>query len=185
MILDQELCKLTNLLQQEPLTWAIGGSIVLHYHGIEQNPHDIDLFVIESDALRLLSILQNSSATSVPVTKKAPFHTKVFQSFTWDGVDIDVMSGFGIEHEAGIYRCPFDRDSITAVWKINGQSVPICALEEWYILYRLMPGREFKASAIEAYFEKHGVSHPQLLNRALVQPLPQQVQKRIYLFLAK
>lgn len=34
-------------------------------------------------------------------------------------------------------------------------TIPLCPLEDWLVLYQLMPGRTHRVRAIEAYFERH------------------------------
>lgn len=51
------------------------------------------------------------------------------------------MSGFVVNHNTGIYNYIFDYDSITEFKVINGISIPLTSLEDWYVMYQLIPNR--------------------------------------------
>lgn len=81
------------------------------------------------------------------------------------------MGGFGIQHIDGIYKLSFDKKSIVAYKKINGVDIPLCSLEDWYVLYWLIPNKQEKALLIENYLRANGLMYPHLLETALKQPL--------------
>jgi hypothetical protein len=89
------------------------------------------------------------------------------------------MGGFAIEHNEGVYKLSFKEESIVAHKKINGEDIPLCALEDWYILYWLIPNKQEKAVLIENHLRTTGVKHSRLLEEALRQPLPFEVKERV------
>lgn len=50
MSLEQFLEKVVACLQHEQIHFGIGGSLLLHHHGLSVTPRDIDLVVALADA---------------------------------------------------------------------------------------------------------------------------------------
>ncbi|MET3697044.1 hypothetical protein SAMN05877753_101377 [Bacillus oleivorans] len=92
------------------------------------------------------------------------------------------MGGFAIQHQEGIYKLTFNEESIVDHKNINGVEIPLCSLEDWYVLYWLIPDKREKADLIENYLRNKGVKHPRLLEKALEQPLPFEVKERVDIF---
>ncbi|MFT4416281.1 nucleotidyltransferase domain-containing protein [Fredinandcohnia humi] len=172
------LSDIAKILHSEKLTWAVGGSFLLHHYNLIENPNDIDIIVDEKDA-PLLNEMLSPLGTRKEAEKREPFHTVTFTKYKMNQTDFDIMGGFAIGHEEGIYKLVFTEESVVDSKNINGVEVPLCALEDWYVFYWLLPNKQEKAYLIENYFLSNGVKHPKLLKRALTQPLPQAVKERI------
>jgi hypothetical protein len=93
-----------------------------------------------------------------------------------DGTGVDMMAGFAINHPEGRYEIAFDGASIASHRMIAGVPVPFSALEDWYVAYRLIPGKEHKAGRIGDFLLQSGVRYPELLRRALEGCLPESVR---------
>ena len=165
-------------LNQANILWAVGGSLMLSQYGLEPNPGDIDILVAIQDAEKADIILealgkkkQNESA--------GVYESKFFYQYRISGVDVDVMAGFAIRHSEGIFQYPFDQKSVTEIKLINDIPIPFSSLEDWFVLYEIMPARESKADAISAYLRRFGLHHRELLLRALEGNLPKEVQYSI------
>jgi hypothetical protein len=159
-------------------TWGVGGSLLLYFYGLVQEPNDIDLLVAEPDMEKLHRVFQELGEYQ-PFVPKSPFCTKKYCNYTILGANVDVMAGYSIEHDSGIYLLDFDSPSVTRTVRLGDSNVPLSALEDWYVLYQLIPGKQYKAEWIAAYFQQHGIPSPFLLENALNRPLPQQVKQRI------
>lgn len=172
--MEDTLLKITGQLNKHNMKWAVGGSLMLSLRGLETTPNDIDLLVSESDASILIQVLE-TLGTELPSKSSHPhlFSTHFFQ-FHVNGVGVDVMSNFGVKHETGMYVSPLNMETSKQL------PYPLSSLEDWYVLYLLMPNRKSKAALIEDYFYKHGVSKPSLLKQALTQPLPPLATNRIH-----
>ncbi|MFA9560494.1 hypothetical protein ACERII_24650 [Evansella sp. AB-rgal1] len=96
---------------------------------------------------------------------------------------MDVMGEFKIKHDHGVYVLPFQEHSVTFHF-VKGVKVPFCKLEDWYILYQLIPDREEKVKKIENYLTRTGFDHTELLQRSLANSLPEKVKVRIQKLLA-
>ena len=165
-------------LNSSNITWAVGASILLNQFGLIDKPNDIDIFVDIKDIERADKILKNIGEKKV-YENTSTYSTEYFYEYVIDGIDIDVMAGFAINHNSGVFEYVFDHDSISEFKIINGVRVPFTSLEDWYVIYQLIPNRQFKVDMIEKYLLSNGIKNPILLNRTLEGCLPVDVRRRI------
>ncbi len=177
MILDT-LTFIGEKLSNKEILWAVGGSVMLQYYGLIDDPKDIDILVHEYDIEALDQILKGLGEKKIR-EKSDIYSTKYFYEYTIDGIDIDVMSGLAINHQGSIFKYIFDPQSVTAVETINNVGIPLTSLEDWYVIYQLIPGRENKVNLIENYLLNQGIQNKYLLKRALKRQLPEVVRRRI------
>ncbi|WP_228409469.1 nucleotidyltransferase domain-containing protein [Radiobacillus deserti] len=169
---------IANRLSDRNITWGVGGSLLLSFYKIIDKPNDIDILVDEANAAKINEIMSSIGKPKEALSSN-PFRTIYFSKYSINDIDIDVMGGLAIQHDEGIYKISFQQESIVAHKKINGVDIPLCSLEDWYILYWLIPNKQEKALLIEKYLEVNGVTYPQLLIEALRQPLPLEVKERV------
>jgi hypothetical protein len=165
-------------LNEQSITWGLGGSLMLVQHGIVDQANDIDLLLLESDAARSHAILQKKGASRRGEAKD-PFRTIHFYQYDISEAKVEAISGLRISHKQGVYEHIFDAASISGHLLIDKARVPLTSLEDWFVLYQMIPFKEDKANLIEAHFEKYGITRPDLLRRALDGVLPDQVYERI------
>lgn len=163
--------KLAVELNKTNILWGLGGSSMLSHYQIIDVVNDIDILIDEQGAEEVESIL-SAIAKKEKAISKEPFATKHFQKYNDGNTSIDVMGCFQIHHEKGLYTMNFDQASITSKMLIDDIHVPLSSLEDWYILYSLIPGKQNKADLIDAYWKENGIRNPNLLKRALHNPLP-------------
>ncbi|CEO05635.1 Uncharacterised protein [[Clostridium] sordellii] len=89
------------------------------------------------------------------------------------------MAGFAINHDNGVYNYIFDNMSISEYKLINGVSIPFTSLEDWYVIYQLIPNREVKVDMIEKYLLTNGVKKDNLLKRSLDCNLPLSIKNKL------
>ncbi|MBM7660837.1 hypothetical protein JOC85_001609 [Bacillus mesophilus] len=172
------LSQIGEKLSDKGITWGVGGSLLLNFYNIIDQPNDIDILVDEEDAAELNKIMLSLGHPKEAVTSY-PFCTVNFSKYRLNDIDLDVMAGFSIQHAEGIYKITLKGKSIVGYKRIKGVSIPLCSLEDWYILYWLIPDKQEKALHIEKYFKTNGVKYPQLLEEALKQNLPMEVKNRV------
>lgn len=177
------LAKTADILNENNIVWGLGGSLMLHMHGIIDNPNDIDLLVLENQAPLAGKVLDNLGERKEAV-RSAPFKTAFFAKYLIRNVPVDLMGGFSIIHEEGIFELEFEKNNIVDSTSFNGKTIYLSSLEDWYVLYSLMPNREEKVHIIEQHFKEKGIAHPDLLMKALKQPLPGSVKNKIHHFLS-
>ncbi|ARU62492.1 hypothetical protein CBW65_17135 [Tumebacillus avium] len=176
--LDAALVKIARAFASEEIVWGVGGSRLLLAHGIASAARDLDLLVTESTAGRAKELLQTIGRGEAGLPKP-PFCSHMFMQFTVDSTETDLIAGYSISHEAGVYEQQFSAESVTGSLVLGDAQIPLTALEDWYVTYQLYPAKAQKAEQIEAYFTKNGVAHPELLRLALQGELPERVRVRI------
>jgi hypothetical protein len=180
----QALGRIAGALNGSGILWCVGASVLLHQYGLAEHPHDIDLLVALPDAERAAGIL-GAMGEEVPCGASVTYSTEFFRRFCVDGCDVDLMAGFRVNHPSGCYEYRFDGASVASVREVGGVPVPFAALEDWCVVYQLIPDKEYKALRIEEYLRQNGIENPGLLARALEGCLPDAVQRRISALLAK
>jgi hypothetical protein len=174
----QVLVRVARALNESGALWCVGGSVLLSQYGLAERPNDLDLLAGLEDAERIAFLL-DAMGEALPGGQSATFATRCFRRFTIDGTGVDLMAGLAVNHPEGRYEAPFDGPSIASRPLMDGVPVPFGALEDWYVLYQLMPGREHKARIIEEFLLQNGTQHPDLLARALGGCLPGPVRDRV------
>lgn len=169
-------------LNKTEILWGIGASIVLNQYGLISNPKDIDILVDVRNIKKADEILQILGKKK-PTEETSVYSTKYFYEYVVNSVDVDVMAGFAINYNENTYEYSFDSESITNVKRINGIDIPLTSLEDWYILYQLIPNKESKVDLIEKYLLCNGIKETNLIKRALSKDLPIKVRERVQLLL--
>lgn len=165
-------------LNKEGVLWAVGASIMLNHYGLVDGPKDIDILVDIKDIEKADRILKGIGEKKT-WERVASYSTKYFYEYVINGVDIDVMAGLIINHSNSKYQYTFDASSISDIKNIDGVDIPLTSLEDWYVIYQLIEGRENKVRMIENYLLEHGIKKPELLKRALTKDLPYNVRNRV------
>lgn len=165
-------------LNEDGVVWAVGASILLQRYGFIDNPNDIDILVDLKDIEKADKILKSIGEKKIR-DKSETYSTKYFYEYVVRGIDIDVIAGLSINFNNGIFEYKFDFTSISEFKKINGVNIPLSSLEDWYVIYQLIPNREVKVNMIENYLLLNGVKKPDLLERALSGNLPVEVRDKI------
>lgn len=163
---------------KEGILWAVGASVMLNQYGLVDRPNDIDLLVDINDIKRADYILKELG-TKKNRERVEEYSTEYFYEYVINSSDVDVMAGLTINFSGGSYRYIFDIDSVSRVVDINGVDIPLSSLEDWYVLYQVIPNREKKVVMIENYLGNNGIERIDLLKRALTRELPIEVRKRI------
>lgn len=172
------LSYIAGVINNNRISWAVGGSVLLYLSGFDVNPNDIDILVDEKDAKRLSSAL-TAIGEQRNMEPKEPFLTRHFYHYIVKDTEVDVMGGYITKHCSGKYELEFDSNSIVGHRVIDGVSIPLSSLEDWFVLYQFIPYKKGKADLIEKYLKKNGVKNRFLLERALGKELPEDVRKRI------
>lgn len=160
------------------ILWGVGGSIMLNSYGLIDEPRDIDIIVDLKDADRADRILKKLGEKKEG-KENSSYSTKYFYEYIVEGIHIDLMGAFAIKHSEGVYQYPFDRESITKTQEIQGVEIPFTSLEDWYIIYQLIPGRESKVNLIKKYLHSNGSENLKLFKRALEGNLNLKVRNRV------
>lgn len=163
---------------KDGILWAVGASVMLNQYGLVDRPNDIDLLVDINDIDKADCILKELGNKKYR-EKVEEYATEYFYEYVINGSDVDVMAGLTINYNGGSYRYIFDKSSISRIADFNGVDIPLTSLEDWYVLYQVIPNRDKKVAMIENYLKDNGITRIDLLKRALTRELPIVVRKRI------
>lgn len=173
--LKSTLVKITRRLNETDIMWALGASGVLNYHGLLDEMNDIDILVAKKDCQALEDVLK-SMGYMKDFEPSDVYGTEYFREFVINEVDVDVMSNMKIFNHQVTYDYIFDHVSVVGTWALEDVKVPLTSLEEWYILYQMIPNREKKVQMIEGYLQENG-ANIKLLEK--LDNLPDFILKRI------
>ncbi|CEP83781.1 hypothetical protein [Paraclostridium sordellii] len=165
-------------LNKANILWGVGAPILLNQFGMVDTPNDIDIFIDIKDIHKADKILKKLGKKR-EYEETSTYSTKYFYEYVINGIDIDVMAGFAINHDNGVYNYIFDNMSISEYKLINGVSIPFTSLEDWYVIYQLIPNREVKVDMIEKYLLTNGVKKDNLLKRSLDCNLPLSIRNKL------
>lgn len=175
----EQLVSLSKILNMHQINWALGGSTLLKLRGIECEPHDIDIMIHESDFDKGCNLLAQF-CIECEVKESKYFKTKDYQKFNLNGIEIDCMSGMNIYGSQSLFEYTFDHKEYDILYK--EEWVPVCYIEDWYVLYHVMPNRESKVKMIEDYFTKI-LLNKQRMEYLIRLNIPKDIQQRIKLFI--
>jgi len=183
MTIREVLAIIGKEFNDEQILWGVGGSIMLNYYGLAENPRDIDLVIALADVERADTILSKLGRKQDRMPDSL-YETEHFLEYVIQGVDVDIMAGLNIIHEAGIYSFEFDAQSVTKKMTISEVEIPLTSLEDWYVIYQLLGNREAKVERIETHLLSSRLVDKDLLERALTGNLPKYVKSRVETLLA-
>lgn len=165
-------------LNEEGIVWGVGASILLNNYGLIDKPNDIDILVDLKDIGKADMVLKGIGE-KIAWEMTDTYSTKYFYEYIINGFDIDVMAGLSIKYNNGTFKYIFDQSSISEIKIINGVNIPLTSLEDWYVIYQLIPNRETKAYMIENYLISNGIRKSNLLKRTLKENIPDEVRNNI------
>ncbi len=154
-------------LNRSGIPWQAGSSVLLWFHGLEEDPGDLDLFFPPEEEQRVMEFFQSRGTLESPPGHD-PYRTRWFYQVDLAGVEVDLMGGFALMTPEGICRMEMVPGPPGRL--PGGQTVPLGTLEEWLVLYCLM-GREHRVRVLERHLSDQGIRYPEVLRRFLAGPL--------------
>lgn len=171
--------KIADWLNEEGIIWALGASSVLYYNGYETVPNDFDLFVSLDQYQKVESKLNMIGKSIYKEDTNSIYNTQGFNCFEIEDIEVDLIAGFYIRHDEGEFKFPFDWHSIDQVFDYEGSQINVMSLEDWYVLYQLIPGREEKVKVIYDFLMNKEFIRMGLLKRTLELELPEEIKQSI------
>lgn len=172
------LVEIAKALNATDVLWAVGASVLLSQYGLIENPSDIDITASVADVDKIDKLL-SAMGSKLPEKQSKIYSTEYFCQYIVDGVRVDLMAGLKINLPDLVFEYKFDENSIPHSISLEDVFVPFASLEEWFVLYQMMPNREQKVVLIEDYFKDNGMYYPALIERMLADPtLPATIRNR-------
>jgi hypothetical protein len=151
MKLIDVLTDLASRFNNEGVTWAVGGSLLLYFYDILEEPKDIDLVIAPKDKEVVFKILRNSGEELE--TKEVPnYKTGVFGKFNVDGIEVDIIGDFYIKVSNGYYLHPFSSKNLEIV-KRNDKTIYLDSLDNWLKTYEAMGDPKKRVEMIKQFLE--------------------------------
>jgi hypothetical protein len=129
--------------------WAIGGTTLLHHHGVHtETPRDLDTFTTREDFPQVAAALTGLFGTGVRV-ESADYVSDAFLTFTApDGTQIDLIAGAAAMHDGVRTTWHFDPTTIEMA-----DGLPWMRLADWRTLYALFK-RPQRVAQIDEYLRR-------------------------------
>ncbi len=144
----QVLKQLAVIFSQHHITWALGSSGMLFFHGLVDTFHDLDIMVLNSQVETVRLILQHQG--TVHESPPHPmYQTKHFIELVVDEVEIDIMADLTVN---GVLY-PLHVEDIDHFVELEECRIPLHKMENWLTIYRAI-GRLDKVQIIEKYLKK-------------------------------
>lgn len=182
--MEKELIVVCNEFNKNNINYAVAFSFVLKHYGLTDKVNDIDIIVESTDLDKAKKIMDKIAKPSNDIILSDQLESYLIQ-YKIGKTKIELMSDVKIKFGRGTYRMIFDEKSIQKKINIEGVTVPLLALEELYVMYQLLKGKEEKAYKIETHFKQKGLKDKDLLMRAISQELPLSVVNRAYVLFNK
>ena len=175
------LAKAARALNQAGIVWGVGASAMLYLVGAAEEFNDFDLLIDPEQSKAARVVFEALGAKALPAAPaSASYDTEGFFEYSLDGVDFDLLCGFAIRRKEAVYRYAFGRDRIAEWVSVEGERAPLCPVEDWFVLYLLMPGRQKRATLIARYLKTNPRENScAWLNRWLGNRLPGDVRERV------
>jgi hypothetical protein len=174
-VLEETLLKIAGLFNGLNIRWIVGGSVLLAHFGLHENPHDIDIIVVKEDIEKAKAALDSIGMQKrVPPPPNETFVSDHYYKYDIGGVEVDLIAGFKIKHAKGVYEYKPDFSG-----EKHAMGIAYAQLEDWYVLYLLMPKGAGKAAKSEEYFYKSGNIEKDKLTNILEMRLPEHTARKI------
>lgn len=178
ILIKDTLKKIAVGLNQNQILWGLGASLMLSYYGLVKFPNDIDIIISEKDIVKADKII-SSFAKGYEIKDNSKIYNSVFfANYLVNDFEVDLIAGFSIKDNDSYFNYIFDENSITEIWNLGGTEIPLIALEDWYILYQLIPNKEYKANLIESYLLDKGNCKIELLEKNILKLNNKKIIKR-------
>lgn len=146
--LQEKLIILAKELNKKNIAWALGASYLLYLEGYDTTVSDIDIIVSKNDNEKLKEVLKTFSYK----IKEADgiYQTEHFYDVKIDDVDFDIMIGFKVKTEQGLYEFPFNIEKTILLGKTQ---INLGSIKDWLNAYKAM-GRDSKVTLIKEGIKK-------------------------------
>lgn len=152
MINHDTLEILSKILNENRITWGIGGSCLLQFYNLYSEPADLDLWVQPSDMQHIRHIFKDFKEIPTDIPLPAQYHLKI----VFIDIEVDFIACFMIKPNQYEFIYEIEPNNIQPI-DYDGIKIPCTFLEDWYIIYRLLK-KDDKANLIQNFFKENNVA---------------------------
>jgi len=164
------LQKIADTLNSNNISWGLGASSMLYFHGLVKEPNDIDVIVDEADAQRASALLSKMATSIETDDGKGKYATKYFYEMKILGQAVDLIGGYRIMRGDWIYDFPVLKKIELKSECIGESNIPLTDIEDWYVAYLIMGDPKKRTALIESYVEiQNGFKNMDQLRKAVDQ----------------
>lgn len=155
---EAQLVTLAKAFNEVAICWALGGSSLLYFSGLDVSPRDLDILVAVGDMDRADEMMKSLGAVGLkdPHEGDGKYLTQRFLTYDWHGLEIDLMANPGVNGAKGTYRLPFDQRSDRKALQHEGETLYLSSLKDWAEYYDYLE-RPQRVEMIQALIEKVGL----------------------------
>ena len=143
------LLKIARALNDNGICWAVGSSCLLYFNDILDDFRDLDLMVMNEDAIRARDILAGLGKL-VEAKYDPHFNSRLFFQLEIDGMEIDLIGSFVICLDGKEYDCSLKKEEINDYRLVDGVIIPLHSIRLWKKYYGMM-GRPHRVAQIESH----------------------------------
>lgn len=134
---EEQLLTIAKTLNGQDVFWALGGSSLLYYTGLDVNPRDLDIVIDLQDIEVAHQLLIGLGAVPQkdPHENDGTYLTEKFYIFDWNGLEIDLMANPGVCKDKGIYHFRFNKGMERDVKHLMGVELYLSSIHEWAVYY--------------------------------------------------
>ena len=152
MKLVDVLLEIASKFNTEGITWGVGGSLLLYFYDILEEPKDIDIMIKPEDKIIVFKILK-SIGEELETKEVSHYKTGVFRKFNVDGIEVDIIGDFYIKVSDGYYLHPFSSVNLERI-EINDKKIYLDSLGNWLKTYEAMGDPKKRVELIKQFLEE-------------------------------
>ena len=131
------LIKLAHLFEINHIRWELASSAMLYLRGYVNDFHDLDFMIPELEYTKVDHVLQ-SIGQKIHRNENEAYKTLFFESYTIDGVSVDVLAGLTILNQQKEYHFSFNDKEESDYTYLMNQKIYLSKIDDWYTYYQLM-----------------------------------------------
>ena len=151
MKIIEVLVKIAKKFNENDIEWAVGASLLLYFHDIVKEPHDIDIIIDKKDEAIVLKIMKELG-NEKEIKDVKNYKTGVFHKFNIENVGIDIIGEFIIILENEEYLHPFPIKNKEYIL-VDNTKIYLDSLLNWVETYNAMGDPKKRVNLIENHLK--------------------------------
>lgn len=165
------------ILESENIVYGLGGSSMLYFHQLVLEPRDLDLVVKADGFVRICEIFEKIG-TVIFEEDSGGYKTENFATIIYKEMEVDIMSGFKVVHEEGIFEFIFNPKELHKA-DLAGMTVYLTKLEDWLVAYSVFHDPKNRVPLIKEALIRKGKWDKNRLRQYMDGNIPKRVKDSI------